>query len=327
MKKTLLITLAVIMLFTVTSCGSSEKSFERSEYALFDTVSVIKGYAESQQAFMDETDGVIAELTRLHRLFDIYNEYGGVTNLCTVNSRAGEWVEVDAEIIEFLKWGREVADLTGGKVDITLGAVLKIWHEARENEALPDEIALTEAKKHTGFDKLEIDEENRRVRLNDAAASIDAGALAKGWAVERAAEKAPSGTLINVGGNIRAVGAKPGGEAWKLGIQDPDGGVLTAVAVTDGSVVTSGDYQRYFEVGGVRYCHIIDPETLYPASKWRGVSVVCASSALADALSTALFLTDRESGEALAKSCGAEALWIDALGAVYKTEGFETMEK
>lgn len=326
MKKTLSFALAVVMLFSLTACEKSKKSFERSEYTLFDTVTVIKGYSDSRENFLDETDGVIAELTRLHRLFDIYNEYDGVANLCTVNSRAGEWVEVDAEIIEFLKWGREVADLTGGKVDITLGAVLKIWHEARENEVLPDEIALTEAKKHTGFDKLEIDEENRRVRLTDAAASIDAGALAKGWAVERAAEKATSGTLINVGGNIRAVGAKPGGEAWKLGIQDPDGGVLTAVAVTDGSVVTSGDYQRYFEVGGVRYCHIIDPETLYPAAKWRGVSVVCASSALADALSTALFLMDRESGEALARECGAEALWIDADGAVYNTDGFEKTE-
>lgn len=275
---------------------------------------------------MDETGGIIAELTRLHRLFDIYNEYDGIVNLCTVNARAGEWVEVDGEIIEFLLWGRKVALLTVGEVDITLGAVLKIWHEARENKVLPDESALKEAKKHTGFDKLEIDEENRRVRLNDSAASIDAGALAKGWAVERAARVAPSGTLINVGGNIRAVGAKPDGGAWKLGIQNPDGGVLTAVAVTDGSVVTSGDYQRYFEVGGVRYCHIIDPDTLYPAAKWRGVSVVCASSALADALSTALFLMDRESGEALARECGAEALWIDADGAVYKTDGFEKME-
>lgn len=326
MKKTLSFALAVIMLFTLTACGSSKKSYERSEYTLFDTVTVIKGYADSQESFMDETGGIIAELTRLHRLFDIYNEYDGIVNLCTVNARAGEWVEVDGEIIEFLLWGRKVALLTAGEVDITLGAVLKIWHEARENEVIPDESALREAKKHTGFDKLEIDEENRRVRLNDSAASIDAGALAKGWAVERAARVAPSGTLINVGGNIRAVGAKPDGGAWKLGIQNPDGGVLTAVAVTDGSVVTSGDYQRYFEVGGVRYCHIIDPDTLYPAAKWRGVSVACASSALADALSTALFLMDRESGEALARECGAEALWIDADGAVYKTDGFEKME-
>lgn len=318
--------LAALLAAALTACTDAEESFERTDYDLFDTVTVIKGYAASREEFLEDTDSAAAELLRLHRLFDIYNEYGGEANLCTVNSHAGEWVEVDGDLIEFLLWAREVSDMTGGRVDITLGAVLRLWHEARETGVLPEAGDLNEASRHTGFDLVEIDAEGGRVRLTDPAASFDAGALAKGWAVERAAMKAPGGTLINVGGNVRAVGVKPGGGKWRIGIQDPDGGVLTAVSVAEASVVTSGDYQRYFEVDGTRYCHIVDPATLFPAARWRGVSVVCRSSALADALSTALFLMDREDGERLAAQNGAEALWIDAGGAVYRTEGFGRME-
>ena len=152
------------------------------------------------------------------------------------------------------------------------------------------------------------------------------GAIAKGWATLRVAEKAPSGLLISVGGNVCATGPKrQDGTAWVIGIQDPDQADknLHTLYLTKGSVVTSGDYQRTYWVEGKAYHHIIDPQTLMPATKWRSVSIVCPDSGLADALSTGLFLMDYEQGKALAQMCGAEVLWVSFDGTEYMTPGFE----
>ena len=132
--------------------------------------------------------------------------------------------------------------------------------------------------------------------------------------------------LISVGGNVCATGPKQGEHPWVIGIQNPDGGdYLHTIYVTDGCVVTSGDYQRTYTVDGKKYHHIIDPDTRMPAGYWRSVSIVCADSALADALSTALFLLPLEEGKALAGKCGAEVLWIDKEGSEFMTSGFESI--
>ena len=150
--------------------------------------------------------------------------------------------------------------------------------------------------------------------------------MAKGYAVERVCQNAPEGLLLSVGGNVPATGPTPGGEPWVVGVQAPDGGkeaYLHTLYVSNSSVVSSGDYQRYYTVDGVRYHHIIDPDTRYPGTRWRAVTVLCADSGLADGLSTALFLLSQEEGEALARQCGAEALWVAADGTLSYTDGFQ----
>jgi thiamine biosynthesis lipoprotein len=156
---------------------------------------------------------------------------------------------------------------------------------------------------------------------------LDVGAIAKGWAAEEVAEVAPKGLLISVGGNVCATGPKDAdGTPWVVGIQDPDGGdYLHTIYVSSGSVVTSGDYQRAYAVDGKVYHHIIDPITLYPSSHWRSVTVVCEHSALADALSTALFLLPLEAGKALLEKTGAEAMWVDANGKIFYSNNFQAM--
>ena len=215
-----------------------------------------------------------------------------------------------------------------------MGSVLELWHEARsdgiddpEHAELPDMTALEEAARHCDFDAVIIDEENSTVYLSDPQMRLDVGAVAKGWAAQRAAEHAPDGLLISVGGNVCATGAKDeNGTPWVVGVNDPDGGdYLHTIYVTEGSVVTSGDYQRYFVVDGKIYHHIIDPETLVPSTYWRSVTIVCADSGLADALSTALFLLPLEEGQALLDKTGAEAMWVDADGNQYSSPGFEAI--
>ena len=307
------------------------RRYEASFLDVFDTVTTILGYAEDEETFRARAQEVHDELLSYHQLFDIYNDYDGINNLKTVNDNAGVApVEVDPAIVDLLTDCKDLYDTTSGRVNVAMGSVLALWHDARElavndpeRAALPDAAALEEAAGHTDLSQVVIDEAASTVYLPDPAMRLDVGAVAKGWSVERVCEDAPEGLLLSVGGNVRATGPKADGTAWVAGVQDPDGGAyLCTVEVRDVSVVTSGDYQRYFTVDGVRYHHIIDPDTLYPAQYWRSVTILCADSGLADALSTALFTLPQEEGQKLLDATGAEALWMDLEGNLLESPGF-----
>ena len=311
---------------------SSQQRYTATFLEFFDTVTTVLGYAASEEAFENDVQAIREEMKRYHELFDIYNDYA-VPNLKTVNDHAGvKPVKVDAEIIEFLKDCREYYRLTDGAVNVMMGSVLKLWHDARTdaerdpaNAAIPSEAELKAAAEHISMELLVIDEIAGTVYLSDANARLDVGAIAKGWATQKVAERAPEGMLISVGGNVCATGPKAGDAPWVVGIQDPDDAEknLCTITLSTGSVVTSGDYQRTYRVDGKEYHHIIDPQTLLPARNWQSVSIVCDDSGLADALSTALFVFDRTQGEALAARYGADVLWVDANGQEYRTAGFD----
>ena len=334
MKRILALVLCVLLL---TGCASHKepelKQYTATFLTLFDTVTSIVGRAESEQAHMAAAQTIHDELLTYHQLFDIYNDYEGINNLKTVNDNAGlSPVVVDRAIIDLLLDCREYYELTGGLVNVAMGSVLVLWHEARNdglndiaNACLPDGEKLSEAAKHTDFSCVIIDEEASTVFLSDPAMRLDVGAVAKGWSAQRVAEHAPEGLLISVGGNVVATGPKDAnGTPWRVGIQNPDGGenYLHTLNITGGSVVTSGDYQRCYMVDGKIYHHIIDPATCYPSTYWRSVTILCADSGLADALSTALFLLPYEEGLALAEKCGAQALWVNEAGEQFYTPGF-----
>ena len=328
-----------ILLFALLLGGCGKPAPEQSRYTatfltLFDTVTTVIGMAESEEAFQAQAQQVHDSLEFYHRLFDIYHDYSGTNNLKTVNDNAGiAPVEVDRAIIDLLLQCRTYYDLTGGKVNVAMGSVLRLWHHARNesvdnpsNARLPDDAALEEANLHCGWETVIIDEAAGTVYLADPHQLLDVGAIAKGWATQRVAETLPSGLLISVGGNVCATGPKGGdGAPWVVGVTDPDGGgsYLHTLYLSRGSVVTSGDYQRYYVVEDVRYHHIIDPETLYPSGFWRSVTILCEDSGLADALSTALFVLSLEEGQALLDQCGAEAMWVDPEGNFLYSPGFQ----
>jgi thiamine biosynthesis lipoprotein len=293
------------------------------------------GRAESEASFREKAQAVHDELLVYHQLFDIYNDYEGTANLKTVNDNAGiAPVSVDRKIVDLLLDCKKYHTLTGGKVNVAMGSVLHLWHEARndglDNPAaayLPDNEKLAEAAKHCNFDDVIIDEAASTVYITDPDLRLDVGAIAKGWATQRAAENAPTGLLISVGGNVCATGPKDeNGTPWVVGVTNPDGGdYLHTIYTANSSVVTSGDYQRTYMVEGKLYHHIIDPVTLYPSEHWRTVTIVCDDSGLADALSTALFLLPLEDGQALLEQTGAEAMWVDAAGQNFYSPGFEAL--
>lgn len=303
---------------------------------VFDTVYSYTEYTDSQADAKQRYQDSLDTLSYCNQLFDIYNDYEGVNNLKTINDNAGiAPVEVDEIIIDLLKRAKDFYDMSNGEFDITQGALLKVWHNYREEGivrnadgeygAVPSIDELTGPAEMSGWDKVVIDEDNSTVFITEAGVSLDVGGIAKGYAAELAAqENMASGMtsgILNVGRNIRLIGNKPDGSAWNIGIADPSGtyvnGIVTITLDEPLSIVTSGDYERYY-IGedGNRYAHIIDPAALYPADYYRSVSILTEDSGDADCLSTALFTMSIEEGKQLIETYEEETgnsvyvLWI-----------------
>lgn len=326
---------------TLSSCSalSQKNKYSAQSFEYFDTVSVITGYEKTQEEFDAVAEDILSQLEEYHKLYSIYHRFDGMENLCTINELKDgvhRTVTVDRRIIDMLSYAVEMYEVTGGMMNVAMGSVLSLWHDYRTvgmddpaGATLPPMERLKEAAEHTDITKMVIDEENSTVTLTDPLMKLDVGAVAKGYAVERIAlyleEKGISGYVLNVGGNVRTVGAKPDGSAWTVGLEDPDGdSYLAYLQLAGQSVVTSGSYQRYYTVDGKRYHHIIHPVTLMPSDYFQSVSVVCADSGLGDALSTALFCMPLEKGLALVESLpDVEAMWTGADGKQTLSSGFE----
>lgn len=323
----------VVVLSVLWGCSATKpQQHSKTYYDVFNTVVTLTAQTQSLSVFEETAEKIHEELLEYHKLFDIYNDYSGVANLKTVNDMAkNEPVRVDGRILELLLYCKEVYTVTDGNVNAAMGSVLQLWHQARSagldapaDAALPDRHQLEQAAKHTDFNNVIIDEKACTVRFTDPGIQLDVGAVAKGWAVQKVAQNAPKGWLLNVGGNVAVTGPKADGSDWNVAIQDPEHPDAHAMvlSVSEGCIVTSGDYQRTYQVDGKSYHHIIDPATNYPGTRWRSVSVVCADSAAADMLSTALFLMNKADGQALLEKYKAEAVWIDAKGKQHFSPGF-----
>ena len=334
-----MLTAAATLTALLSSCqGGGVTKKTKTGYGMFDSYATVMDYSGgSDERFSELAADALALLSEYHRLFDIYNEYDGIVNLATVNRTAAEApVKVDGKIIELLIFSKEIYELTDGATDVTMGAVLRLWHECREEaeeepEAarLPDGDELKEAATHVGFDKLVIDTEAKTVYFSDPKMSLDVGAVAKGYATEMAArmleERGAYGYVLDVGGNLRVIGTKPDGSGWQSGVRNPDVYAEEAYVyyfeLSDGAAVTSGDYERYYTVDGKRYHHIISKDTLMPSEYFSSVTVICGDSGLADGLSTALFNMNIEAGRALVGSLdGVRAVWVTKDGEVLVSE-------
>ena len=335
-RKTVLKNLFLIIicaaLITAPACSfaPSLQKYSVTYTDVFDTVTEFTAYCFDKNTFDKTAEALHAELLRLHKLYDIYNEYDGIVNLAYMNRVCGDRpVEAEPEILSLLADGISWCRKTNGRMNIFSGAVLSLWHKYRaEGSGIPTEEELKEASKHVSYESVVIEEDT--VFFTDKELKIDAGALAKGqvyiYVMPLLRDSGISDYILNLGGNVTVSGKKPDG-LWKIGVQDPDGdGLYTKVNVSDISVVTSGDYQRFYEYNGTKYHHIIDLNTLYPASEYRSVTVICRHSWDADALSTSLFLMSIEEGEELLKQYDAEALWIKADGTAVRSEGFSAYE-
>ena len=340
MKKTVLL-FFIVSLLLLTSCEKEPERFSAYSFDFFDTATTVVGYADSKEEFDKVTEEIFASFEEYHRLFTIYNRYDGLTNLCSLNMTDGE-VHLDEKIIDLLSFSKDMYSLTGGKANVAMGSVLSIWHSHRETgtrhpekATLPSMDKLLSAAEHTSIDSLALDREKGTACRLDSEMTLDVGAVAKGYAVARVAEelenKGISGYLLNVGGNVCTIGARPDGTKWAVGIENPTGDedepYIAYLELSDKSVVTSGSYQRYYFVNGEKYHHIIDPDTLMPGKNYISVSVICDDSGVGDALSTALFCMSFDDGAALVESIdGVEAMWVMPNGERKYSSGFSLYE-
>jgi FAD:protein FMN transferase len=249
-------------------------------------------------------EAVFAEFDRLDRLLSVWKENSDVVRL---NAAAGDRpVAVSRETLEVLTTARQVSEWTGGKFDVTFGALSDVWKfDQDQDDSIPSRAAIEARIPLIDYRKLVIDEQAGTAFLQRKGMRAHLGGIGKGYAVDRAVAIMKSAGLkdfsVQAGGDLYVAGQR-GDRPWRLGIADPrapDGAIFARVELSDSTFSTSGDYERFFIKDGVRYHHILDPTTGQPARLSRSVTIVSKRAVLADGLSTGVFLLGPEQGMAL----------------------------
>ncbi|MBO5976210.1 MAG: FAD:protein FMN transferase, partial [Oscillospiraceae bacterium] len=238
--------------------------------------------------------------------------------------------ELSPALSELINTALDYCEISGGRFDITMGAVSDMYAFSSVSPYLPSDEEIARELEHSGYEKIKVD--GSRVTLGDAEAVIDLGAIAKGYIADALAEhlrsKGVESAIIDLGGNILCLGSKPDGSDFKVGIQYPyrdSNQVITTLSLSDMSVVTSGIYQRWFEQDGETYHHILDPETGRSLDNGLiSVSIISRRSTDCDALSTTAFAMGLEDGMALIDSLPETwAVFISDDMELHYSDGFE----
>jgi len=249
--------------------------------------------ADAQRA-RHAADAAIADVQRIEAKYSRYLD----DSLTTRINRAagGAPVEIDAETAALITYADRCYAQSGGLFDITSGVLRRAWDFRRQPPALPDEAALAAALARIGWADVEWNE--RTIRLPRTGMEIDFGGIGKEYAADRMAticiDQGIAHGLVNLGGDVRAIGTQANGAPWRVGIKHPrkEGKMIAAVELVDGAVATSGDYERFFELDGRRYCHILDPRSGMPVAYWQSVSVVAPLCIVAGSCSTMAMLME-----------------------------------
>lgn len=298
-----------------------------SEEFLMDTLVSIKVYGSDRETLREGASAAFAEMRRIAELADTFPKPGTpaalASDVCRINENAGkEPVRVHADTMAMLALAKRYHEASGGAVDVTVGPLMKLWGFGGEHPSVPDPARLKKTLPLIDAGDLVLDRERSTAFLRRSGMKLDLGAVAKGYATEKAlkvlAGRGIEQALIDAGGNIRVLGPGTRSYFWNIGIKDPrrEGGVVAVMKLRDASAVTSGDYHRGFEVGGKRYHHILDPKTGYPAGHSASVTVIAKDAGVADALSTALFVLPPDQALALAEKLGVEVVLVAADGGI-----------
>lgn len=275
--------------------------------------------AASQQAAADAMEAAVREVMRVETKYSRYRrDAGSITFRINSAAATGGFVACDDETTRLLDIAEDLFVLSGGLFDITSGVLRKAWDFSKP--ALPDASTLKPLLALVGWRKIE--RHDNSVRLPVPGMEIDFGGFGKEYAADCAASvlarRGIAHGYVNLGGDIRGVGGQPSGKPWLIGVQDPrsKGAVIATIPVTRGAVATSGDAQKYFEIGGRRYCHILNPLTGFPVDFWRSASVSGPTAMLAGSCSTIAMLKERDAPEFLAHA-GCNGLLVDKAGQIH----------
>jgi FAD:protein FMN transferase len=274
-------------------------------------LAAVDGYVAEELA-----QAAIAEVRRIERT---YSRYRADSIVSRINAAAGrDRVECDAETLQLLAYADHLYRASGGLFDITSGVLRRAWDFRRARVPAPEELAPLLAL----VDWSAVRREDDGIFLPRAGMEIDFGGFGKEYAADRAGALLLQGGVrhgyVNLGGDMRFMGPQPDGRAWSIGIQDPrkPDGIAASIAVSQGALATSGDYERFFDIDGKRYCHVLNPRTGMPVSHWRSVSVLAPLAVLGGSVSTIAMLKEDEGLSFLAAS-GLAYFAIDSAGQQY----------
>jgi len=273
-----------------------------------------------------------ARLEDVNRLMSDYvadSEIGRLNRL-----PVGESLPVSPETFHCLHRAMEISRASGGAFDVTCRPLVSVWKQAAERNRLPSREDLARVRSLIGSDKITLDQQTRSVSRASDGVQVDLGGIAKGYALDLAAQAmvkaGASSTLVDVGGDVMAVGTNPDGKPWRIGVKHPfKAGLFAVLELSDRAVATSGVQQRFHEIEGKRYSHIIDPRTGRPAEQATSVTVIAADGLTADAWATVFSVLSIEESKQLIETGRApqlEVMWIAGppdQPVIEKTAGFD----
>lgn len=316
-KKTVAVAMAAVLCLSLCCCKRQDKKIEDTLFAM-DTYMTFTVYGENSENVAQKCK------QEIERLDSLLSPDGENSELEKINQ--SEQIELSDEMAYIIKSSIDLSKATDGAFDITVGALTELWGFSGDKEYyLPSGDEINTALKTVGYEKLSLE---GNVLKKPIDTKIDVGAIAKGYATDRLFEilekEQPEGAVISLGGNVLTFGKNPSGKDWSVAVTDPDdrnGYVKMLYSSGKQAFVTSGDYQRYFEINGQKYHHILDPKTGYPADKGlRSVTIVCQNGLCADALSTAVFAAGADRAAEFSKN-------TVPFDAVYVTDQNEVIEQ
>lgn len=300
-------------------CNGAQNSISRTGI-YFDTVIQVTIYDSGKTSDGEACLEGCFELAK--RYEDMLSPTVEGSDIWNINHSEGKAVEVSNETAGLLATALYYCDMTNGKVDLTVETVSSLWDFHADSGQVPDSVIIADAVSHVDYRNVEIN--GSSVTLHDPEASVGLGFIAKGYIADKMKEyllsQGVKSALINLGGNLLAIGSKPDGSSFNFGIQKPfdaQGTPITTLSVSDGSLVSSGVYERYFYENGILYHHLLDPDTGYPIqNNLLGVTILSDSSTVGDALSTTCFVLGLEDGMRLIET-------LEDVEAVFITDDYE----
>ena len=314
---------AVVFLFLAAAHLHAAEPLSRSEYVLW-TQCTVTLYDHAEPATLSKAFKRLDELSALLSV----NVQG--SQLDAVSAAAGRApVHVADEVFFIVDKGLRLAEISGGLFDPTVGPLMLAWKMNTESGQMPAPDVLARARALVNWRDVVLDEKARTIYLKRAGMRLDAGGLLKGYAADEVVRILSAlgvrSAIVDLGGNIYAMGERPGGGAWRIGVQNPDetrGATLGVVRVIGRTVVSSGSYEHYFVQDGKRYHHIMDTRTGFPVDNGLDqVTIISGSSIDADGLATTLFCLGPVKGLALADSLGVDAIMVTVDRVIHATDG------
>lgn len=332
-NKAISLLMGIFLIFSLIGCTNNNddsKPLSKTEYFM-GTVVTVTLYDNKSEKIIDKA---FEEVKKIEQLVSINMEG---TELDEVNNNAGiKPVKVSDDTYNIIKKGLEYSSLTNGSFDITIGPIVKLWSIGLPEAKVPTLDEIKGALKYINYKDVEINDSEKTVFLKKPGMIIDLGGIAKGYTADVIAQtlkdEGVEKAIIDLGGNVYALGEKAENTLWRIGIQNPDqtrGEIVGSINVKDKSIVTSGIYERFIEQDGVKYHHILSPETGYPYdNEIAGVTIISDKSIDGDALSTSVFSMGVAKGLEFVNSLpDIEAIFITKDHKVYLTEGSQEIFK